>query len=117
MENCRSKNENRSAFFFGISANPATQERLRLCQTFPAAPVIETFSFCRSHLPESSFTGLGEVEYFSLADNRLLEIPRDVLRKMPKLKTLDLGRSRISSLRNEDFRVRRPFLRRTSFRN
>ncbi|KAK6629018.1 hypothetical protein RUM43_002835 [Polyplax serrata] len=56
-----------------------------------------------SHLPESSFKGLEEVEYLSLADNRLLEIPRSVLRTMPKLKTLDLGRSRIANLLDEDF--------------
>ena len=58
-----------------------------------------------SHLPESSFKGLEEVEYLSLADNQLLEIPKNVLKMMPKLKTLDLGRSRIANLLDEDFSV------------
>jgi len=56
-----------------------------------------------SSLPESVFAGLGHAEYLSLADNSLPEVPYHVLRQMPSLKTLDIGRSRLKIITDMDF--------------
>jgi len=60
---------------------------------------------CYSSLPESVFAGLGHAEYLSLADNSLPEVPYHVLRQMPALKTLDIGRSRLKTITDMDFQV------------
>ncbi|CAK1588710.1 unnamed protein product [Parnassius mnemosyne] len=57
-----------------------------------------------SELKESVFTKLDLVDYFSLADNSLTEMPRHVLRHLPHVKTLDLCRNKISKLTEEDFK-------------
>lgn len=56
-----------------------------------------------SELPESVFLGLTRTEYLSLADNSLYEVPKHILRLMPIIKTLDLGRCRINNLTAQDF--------------
>ncbi|XP_069694189.1 insulin-like growth factor-binding protein complex acid labile subunit [Periplaneta americana] len=56
-----------------------------------------------SSLPESVFSGLARTEYLSLADNSLPVVPQHVLRQMPILKTLDIGRSRIQMITIADF--------------
>ncbi|XP_067008464.1 insulin-like growth factor-binding protein complex acid labile subunit [Anabrus simplex] len=58
-----------------------------------------------SSLDESVFNGLNKVEYLSLADNALPAIPQHVLRHMPLLKTLDLGRSHIRAVTTTDFQT------------
>jgi hypothetical protein len=63
------------------------------------------FTLLYSSLPESVFAGLGHAEYLSLADNSLPEVPYHVLRQMPALKTLDIGRSRLKSITDMDFQV------------
>nr|XP_021206087.1 leucine-rich repeat protein SHOC-2 isoform X2 [Bombyx mori] len=55
-------------------------------------------------LKESVFTKLDLVDYFSLADNSLPELPRHVLQHLPHVKTLDLCRNKITKLTEEDFR-------------
>ncbi|XP_072930518.1 uncharacterized protein ltl [Epargyreus clarus] len=57
-----------------------------------------------SDLKESVFTKLDLVDYFSLADNSLIEMPRHVLRHLPHVKTLDLCRNKITKLTEEDFK-------------
>ncbi|XP_053624274.1 leucine-rich repeat protein SHOC-2-like [Plodia interpunctella] len=57
-----------------------------------------------SDLKESVFTKLDLVDYFSLADNSLLEMPRHVLRHLPHVKTLDMCRNKITKLTVEDFK-------------
>ncbi|KAJ2954306.1 hypothetical protein O0L34_g2558 [Tuta absoluta] len=57
-----------------------------------------------SDLKESAFTKLDLVDYFSLADNSLAEMPRHVLRHLPHVKTLDLCRNKIIKLTEEDFK-------------
>lgn len=56
-----------------------------------------------SQLPESSFVGLGSIEYLSLADSVLPAVPQHVLRHMPHIRTLDLGRNHIQGLLDADF--------------
>lgn len=56
-----------------------------------------------SDLKESIFTKLDLVDYFSLADNSLIELPRHVLQHLPHVKTLDLCRNKITKLTVEDF--------------
>lgn len=56
-----------------------------------------------SSLPESVFSGLARTEYLSLADNSLPAVPQQVLRKMPVLKTLDIGRSQLQAIIDSDF--------------
>ncbi|XP_046977198.1 leucine-rich repeat-containing G-protein coupled receptor 4 [Vanessa cardui] len=57
-----------------------------------------------SELKESVFTKLDLVDYFSLSDNSLMEMPRHVLRHLPHVKTLDLCRNKITKLTEEDFK-------------
>ncbi|XP_059055316.1 leucine-rich repeat protein SHOC-2 [Achroia grisella] len=57
-----------------------------------------------SELKESVFSKLDLVDYFSLADNSLTEMPRHILRHLPHVKTLDLCRNKITKLTVEDFR-------------
>ncbi|XP_014366639.1 leucine-rich repeat-containing G-protein coupled receptor 4 [Papilio machaon] len=57
-----------------------------------------------SELKESVFTKLDLVDYFSLADNLLTEMPRHVLRHLPHVKTFDLCRNKITKLSEEDFK-------------
>ncbi|XP_023946364.2 leucine-rich repeat-containing G-protein coupled receptor 4 [Bicyclus anynana] len=57
-----------------------------------------------SDLKESVFTKLDLLDYFSLADNSLTEMPRHVLRHMPHVKTLDFCRNKITKLAEEDFK-------------
>lgn len=59
-----------------------------------------------SELNDAVFSGLANTEYLSLADNELRSVPRNVLRHMPNLKTLDMGRDKISSLSATDLQVR-----------
>lgn len=58
-----------------------------------------------SELKESVFTRLDLVDYFSLADNALMDMQRHVLRHLPHVKTLDLRRNKIAKLTEEDFQV------------
>jgi hypothetical protein len=58
-----------------------------------------------SSLPESVFAGLTHTEYLSLADNSLPRVPYHVLRQMPVLKTLDIGRSKLQAITVMDFQV------------
>ncbi|KOB67726.1 putative leucine-rich transmembrane protein [Operophtera brumata] len=53
---------------------------------------------------ESAFTKLDLVDYFSLADNTLSELPRHVLQHLPHVKSLDLCRNKITKLTVDDFR-------------
>ncbi|KAI8430912.1 hypothetical protein MSG28_001031 [Choristoneura fumiferana] len=55
-------------------------------------------------LEENVFTKLDLVDYFSLADNALPEMPRQVLRHLPHVKTLDLCRNKITKLTEDDFK-------------
>ncbi|XP_063393736.1 leucine-rich repeat-containing G-protein coupled receptor 4 [Cydia fagiglandana] len=55
-------------------------------------------------LPENAFTRLDLVDYFSVSDNALAEIPRHVVRHLPHAKTLDLCRNKISKLTEDDFK-------------
>ncbi|XP_048004885.1 leucine-rich repeat-containing G-protein coupled receptor 4 isoform X2 [Leguminivora glycinivorella] len=57
-----------------------------------------------SELPETAFTRLDLVDYFSVSDNELAEIPRHVARHLPHAKTLDLCRNKISKLTEDDFK-------------
>ncbi|XP_045510407.1 leucine-rich repeat-containing G-protein coupled receptor 4-like isoform X1 [Colias croceus] len=57
-----------------------------------------------SELKESVFTKLDLVEFFSLADNALTEMPRHVFRHLPHVLTLDLCRNKITKLTEEDFK-------------
>lgn len=45
------------------------------------------------------------MDYFSLADNALMDMQRHVLRHLPHVKTLDLRRNKIAKLTEEDFQV------------
>lgn len=45
------------------------------------------------------------VTYLSLADNELQRVPEHLWKKMPNVKTLDLGRTKISYLSETNFRV------------
>ncbi|KAG6452311.1 carboxypeptidase N subunit 2 [Manduca sexta] len=56
-----------------------------------------------SELKESVFTKLDLLDYFSLADNSLTDMPRHVLQHIPHVKTLDLCRNKITKLTEEDF--------------
>ncbi|XP_043646766.1 insulin-like growth factor-binding protein complex acid labile subunit [Drosophila teissieri] len=55
-------------------------------------------------LPEVPFRGLSNVTYLSIGDNDLDEIPKHALSHMPSLLTLDIGRCKIRSVQQEDFR-------------
>ncbi|XP_050683294.1 chaoptin [Leptidea sinapis] len=55
-------------------------------------------------LRESVFTKLDLLDYFSLSDNSLDEMPRRVLRHLPHVKTLDLCRNKITKLTEDDFK-------------
>ncbi|CAK1554943.1 unnamed protein product [Leptosia nina] len=57
-----------------------------------------------SELRESVFAKLDLLDYFSLADNSLTEMPRNVLRHLPHIQTLDLCRNKITKLTEEDFK-------------
>ncbi|XP_049833160.1 leucine-rich repeat and death domain-containing protein 1 [Schistocerca gregaria] len=57
-----------------------------------------------SLLNDEAFNGLEWVEFLSLADNALPEIPQYVLKRMPHVKTLDMGRSKISTVLENDFK-------------
>lgn len=52
------------------------------------------------------FTKLELLDYLSLADNSLGEMPRHVLRHLPHVRTLDLCRNNITQLAEDDFKVR-----------
>ncbi|KAF6200705.1 hypothetical protein GE061_005149 [Apolygus lucorum] len=56
-----------------------------------------------SALPESVFAGLSETETLSLTDNPLNEIPQQILRLMPRIKTLDLNGAQIVNITSTDF--------------
>lgn len=60
-----------------------------------------------SDLNASIFDGLSRVEYLSLADNALPDIlhVKGILRHMPALKTIDLGRIGLQEIHEDDFRV------------
>lgn len=60
---------------------------------------------CCSVLNESAFSKLDLVDYFSVADNALMQMPRHVIRHMPHVKTLDLRRNKMTKLTEDDFRV------------
>ncbi|CAF4753293.1 unnamed protein product [Pieris macdunnoughi] len=57
-----------------------------------------------SELRESVFTKLELLDYLSLADNSLAEMPRHVLRHLPHVRTLDLCRNNITQLAENDFK-------------
>lgn len=56
-------------------------------------------------LPESSFRNLTHMEYLSLSENNLEEIPRHILNHMPRIGTLDFARGRIKKIHTDDFRT------------
>ncbi|KAG7313187.1 hypothetical protein JYU34_000282 [Plutella xylostella] len=56
-----------------------------------------------SELHENVFTKLDLVDYFSIGDNALPEMPKHVLRHLPRVKTLDLCRNKITRLTEDDF--------------
>lgn len=56
-----------------------------------------------SAIPESVFSGMGEAELVSLANHPLTTIPQNVLRLMPKLKTLGISKGVISRITTTDF--------------
>lgn len=58
-----------------------------------------------SELKENVFTKLDLVDFYSLADNALTDMPRHVLRHLPHVKTLDIARNKIAKLTLEDFQV------------
>lgn len=62
-------------------------------------------SFYFRYLHPESFDGLTSVMYLSLADNDMDQVPEQLWRKMPNLKTLDLGRTKIGHLYESSFRV------------
>lgn len=55
-------------------------------------------------VPELPFRGLSNVEYLSIGDNELEEIPKHMLNHMPIVKTFDMGRCRISSVLQDDLK-------------
>lgn len=61
------------------------------------------FFVLRSSLPISTFRNLTKVEVLSLADNAILEIPREMFEHMPNLGTLDIARGKIKEIRSDDF--------------
>lgn len=63
------------------------------------------FTRISSGLPETVFLGLGRTEYLSLADNSMTTVPHHILRLMPIIKTLDMGRCKVTSLTSGDFKV------------
>ncbi|XP_061392233.1 leucine-rich repeats and immunoglobulin-like domains protein 1 [Musca vetustissima] len=55
-------------------------------------------------VPELPFRGLSNVEYLGIGDNELEEVPKHMLNHMPVVKTLDIGRCRIRSVLQDDFK-------------
>ncbi|XP_049313390.1 probable serine/threonine-protein kinase DDB_G0278509 [Bactrocera dorsalis] len=55
-------------------------------------------------VPELPFRGLSNVEYLSIGDNELEEIPKHMLNHMPIVKTFDMGRCRIRSVLHDDLK-------------
>ncbi|XP_005190805.2 leucine-rich repeats and immunoglobulin-like domains protein 1 [Musca domestica] len=55
-------------------------------------------------VPELPFRGLSNVEYLGIGDNELEEVPKHMLNHMPVVKTLDIGRCRIKSVLQDDFK-------------
>ncbi|XP_054733180.1 leucine-rich repeat protein SHOC-2 [Anastrepha obliqua] len=55
-------------------------------------------------VPELPFRGLSNVEYLSVGDNELEEIPKHMLNHMPVVKTFDMGRCRIRSVLQDDLK-------------
>lgn len=55
-------------------------------------------------MPELPFRGLSNVEYLGIGDNELEEVPKHMLNHMPVVKTLDIGRCRIRSVLQDDFK-------------
>ncbi|XP_037936464.1 podocan-like [Teleopsis dalmanni] len=55
-------------------------------------------------LPELPFRGLSNVEFLSIGDNELETIPKHMLSHMPLIKTLDMGRCRLKSVLQDDFK-------------
>lgn len=60
--------------------------------------------------PET-FEGLQTVDFFSLADNNLEVVPENLWQKMPNIKTLDIGRSKIKEIYETSFKVLFIFLK------
>lgn len=58
-------------------------------------------------LNADTFEGLSSVLYLSLADNNLEEVPEHLWPKVPNVKTLDLGRTKIKHISESSFKVRR----------
>ncbi|KAG5869504.1 Protein artichoke, partial [Gonioctena quinquepunctata] len=54
-------------------------------------------------LNPESFKGLDRVNYLSLADNNLEEIPYNLWKEMPNIGTLDLGRTKIKNISDNSF--------------
>lgn len=61
------------------------------------------YDYFRS-VPELPFRGLNNVEFLSLGDNELEEVPKHMLNHMPIIKTLDLGKCHIRSVLQDDFK-------------
>lgn len=57
------------------------------------------------YLNSSTFEGLTSVNYLNLADNVLGRVPNHLWKKMPSIKTLDMGRTGIRQLTDDSFRV------------
>jgi insulin-like growth factor-binding protein complex acid labile subunit len=55
-------------------------------------------------LEGDTFEGLTKVLFFSLADNPLGKVPEHLWKRMPSVRTLDLGRTRIKSLTTSSFK-------------
>ncbi|CAH1179548.1 unnamed protein product [Phaedon cochleariae] len=54
-------------------------------------------------LNPETFEGLTKVNYLSLADNVLEDVPQQLWKEMPNVKTLDLGRTKIKTLTSGSF--------------
>lgn len=58
-----------------------------------------------SELRAYSFIGLTNVNYLSLSDNSIPIMPKEIFVNMPKVKTLDIGRIKLTSLPEDSFKV------------
>ncbi|CAD7003956.1 unnamed protein product [Ceratitis capitata] len=65
---------------------------------------MHSLSLRHESVPELPFRGLSNVEYLSIGDNELEEIPKHMLNHMPIVKTFDMGRCRIRSVLQDDLK-------------
>ncbi|XP_060519839.1 leucine-rich repeat protein SHOC-2 [Cylas formicarius] len=68
---------------------------------------IENLKLNHDHIGEineQAFEGLNKVNYLSLADTTLERVPEKLWKKMPAIKTLDLGRTKITEITLSNFK-------------